>query len=50
VARFTVYLHRHRAARLGYAQKRLRELVCIQFGKVAELQRRGVSTTTLSSV
>jgi hypothetical protein len=40
--RFTVYVRRTLAARLGYTQKRLAELVRIEFGKVAEFQRRGV--------
>jgi hypothetical protein len=40
--RFTVYLRRQLAHRLGYTQKHLAELVRVQFGKVAEFQRRGV--------
>jgi hypothetical protein len=40
--RFTVYVRRTLASRLGYTQKRLAELVRIEFGKVAEFQRRGV--------
>jgi hypothetical protein len=40
--RFTVYVRRFLARRLGYTQKRLGELVKVEFGKVAEFQRRGV--------
>jgi hypothetical protein len=40
--RFTVYVRRFLARRLGYTQKRLNELVKVEFGKVAEFQRRGL--------
>jgi hypothetical protein len=40
--RFTVYLRRALARRLGYTQKRLNQLIKVEFGKVAEFQRRGV--------
>ena len=40
--RFTTYLPRHLARRLGVTQKFLRELVSFRFVKVAEYQARGV--------
>ena len=40
--RFTTYLPRHLARRLGITQKRLRALVRIRYVKVAEYQARGV--------
>jgi hypothetical protein len=40
--RFTQYLPRQLARRLGYTHADLRRLVRPQFGKVAEFQRRGV--------
>ncbi|MGD0604074.1 MAG: replication initiator [Streptosporangiaceae bacterium] len=40
--RFTTYLPRQLARRLGITQKRLRELVRIRYVKVAEYQARGV--------
>jgi hypothetical protein len=40
--RFCVYVRRFLARRLGYTHKRLDELVKVEFGKVAEFQRRGV--------
>jgi hypothetical protein len=40
--RFTVYLRRHLARRLGYTLKQFNQLVHVEFGKVAEYQRRGV--------
>ena len=40
--RFTTYLPRHLAHRLGITQKRLRALVRIRYVKVAEYQARGV--------
>lgn len=40
--RFTVYLRRSLAARLGRTQKACAQLVRPEFGKVAEYQRRGV--------
>jgi len=40
--RFTTYLPRHLARRLGITQKHLRELVRIRYVKVAEYQARGV--------
>jgi hypothetical protein len=40
--RFTTYLPRHLAARLGITQKQLRTLVRVRYVKVAEYQARGV--------
>jgi Replication initiator protein, pSAM2 len=40
--RFTTYLPRHLARRLGITQKRLRALVRVRYVKVAEYQARGV--------
>jgi hypothetical protein len=40
--RFTTYLPRHLARRLGITQKRLRTLVRVRYVKVAEYQARGV--------
>jgi hypothetical protein len=40
--RFTTYLPRHLARRLGLTQTRLRDLVAIRYVKVAEYQARGV--------
>ena len=40
--RFTTYLPRHLARRLGITQKRLRTLVQVRYVKVAEYQARGV--------
>jgi hypothetical protein len=40
--RFTTYLPRHLARRLGITQKRLRAVVRIRYVKVAEYQARGV--------
>ena len=40
--RFTTYLPRHLARRLGVTQKRLRALVRVRYVKVAEYQARGV--------
>jgi hypothetical protein len=40
--RFTTYLPRHLARRLGVTQKQLRELLRIRYVKVAEYQVRGV--------
>ena len=40
--RFTTYLPRHLARRLGITQKRLRAMVRIRYVKVAEYQARGV--------
>jgi hypothetical protein len=40
--RFTTYLPRHLARRLGITQKHLREVVRIRYVKVAEYQARGV--------
>ena len=40
--RFTTYLPRHLARRLGITQKHLRELVRIRYVKVAEYQARGI--------
>jgi len=40
--RTTIYLPRQLAALVGITQKRLRELVCMSYVKVAEYQRRGL--------
>jgi hypothetical protein len=40
--RFTTYLPRALATSLGLSERRLRELVRVQYAKVAEFQRRGV--------
>jgi len=40
--RFTITLRRHLAQHLGISEKAARELVRVQFAKVAEYQRRGV--------
>jgi hypothetical protein len=40
--RFTITLRRELAARLGWSEEQLRELVAVQYAKVAEFQRRGL--------
>jgi hypothetical protein len=40
--RFTTYLPRALAARLGYSERELRARVRVQYAKVAEFQRRGL--------
>jgi hypothetical protein len=40
--RFTIALRRELATRLGWSEEQLRELVAVQYAKVAEFQRRGL--------